>query len=231
MDCLFCDAAAIRYVRVLAAEEMIAQVDQVNRLHSLESFPVLMCSFQGIGEPSLLPQAILDVGAELLSRYRNLRLSIATLGSNLAAFRIWRDSSVPIANLQVSHSATTADQASQLIPRAPKLDRLLEELRLCALSRKFMTVKLNYLLIEGFNDSRADLDRLIGCFKESSVIVKISALNPTAASKKNQISPAHRERAQQFVEALQGEGIRAFLYGSFDDTTVSCGQLSALYVG
>jgi len=226
MKCKFCESASISYVRSLTVDEITSQVVQLVNQHDAPRFNEIMCACQGIGEPSLIAERVLESSAYLLSLDPRIRISIATLGTRLSAFRVWRESGIPIANLQISSSGTTAEQINWLTPRLPTLDELIYEAKLCVQCSNFMQVKFNHVLIRGFNDSPEDVQRLISFFRGTSIIVKIAALNPTFASKRNRLTPGTFERAQEICRELRANGVNSFVGGSFNNTNVSCGQLA-----
>jgi len=185
-----------------------------------------MCAYQGIGEPSLIAERVSESAAYLLTLDPRIEISIATLGTRVAAFKIWRESGIPIGNLQISSSGTTEEQINWLMPRQSTLKELLEEAKQCAQCSNFKKIKFNYLLIRGFNDSGEDVKRLISFFQGTTIIVKIGSLNSTLASKRAGLVPATFERAQEISRQLQANGISSFVGGPFNDTNVSCGQLA-----
>jgi len=226
MACKFCESASISYVRPLTVAEMVSQVTQLVEEHDLSVLPKIVCSFQGIGEPSLIPARVLEASMRLLDIDRRAAISIATTGACLDAFRLWRESGMPIDNLQISHSGATVEQVRWLMPGVPAATKLLAEASLCAQSPNVQKVKFNYILIQGFNDSDEDIRRLILFFKGSPVIVRISALNPTTASRHHGLLPGTLARSQEIVHELQSNGINSFVHGCFSSTDVSCGQLT-----
>jgi 23S rRNA (adenine2503-C2)-methyltransferase len=231
MGCAFCESASLPYVRQLTVDEMVSQVTQLVEKHDRPPFPKLVCSFQGIGEPSLMPDKILRASWQLLALDSRSAISVATMGVRPTAFEVWRESGLPFDNLQVSCSGTTEEQIRHLMPHSPGLDRLVEEALHCAELPQFPKVKLNYLLIRGFNDSDEDVERLVKRLKSSSLIAKISTLNPTQASRKKGLTPGSLARAQAICELLQSHGIDSYVYGAHGQTTISCGQLAFVETG
>ena len=225
MQCKFCASSFLTYIRPLTVEEMVAQV---KRLISEKDngFEKIVCSFQGIGETSLIPDVIMQASRRVLQLDPRCHISIATLGNRLEAFRIWCESEVPIDNLQVSCSGTTNEQIDWLMPGIDDIETLFSEVKQCTYAKNINKIKINYVLIRGFNDSQADLTRLITKFGGTSIIIKISALNQTFASQHNRLVSVSQEQAQRFSAALIANGVDSFLHGSFKETNISCGQLT-----
>jgi len=226
MSCKFCESASIQYKRDLNIYEMIAQVTYLVEEHDKHKFPKIICSFQGIGEPSLIPHRIIEASRHFISSDHRINISISTIGFRLNAFKLWRECEIPIDNLQISCSGTTSKQIKWLMPDLPNLNKLVNEAILCTESDNIQKVKFNYVLIKDFNDSNQDVERLITLFSGTPIIVKISALNPTIASKGYKIIPGSFRRAEEICCKLKFNKVASYVYGSFNSTFVSCGQLS-----
>jgi 23S rRNA (adenine2503-C2)-methyltransferase len=225
MGCTFCESSLIPYKRCLTVDEMVAQVASLVEKHDRPRFPQIMCSFQGIGEPSLVAEEVIEASERLLMLDDRFDISIATIGANLKAFRAWRESNVPIHNLQISSSGITDEQLKRIIPNSPGVVKLVDEAQKCFGSSNFHKVKFNYILLDRFNDSERDVEQIISFFRDTGIIVKISALNPTAASQRAGLCPGSLERAVEMCKELLDNNVDSFVYGSFNDTNVSCGQL------
>jgi 23S rRNA (adenine2503-C2)-methyltransferase len=226
MGCKFCESALIKYSRTLTTNEMIAQVAQLIKDRGDSQFPKITCSFQGIGEPSIIAEKVVEVGFSLLKIDERIAISIATIGECLSAFKLWRQSNLPIDNLQVSSGGTTEPQINYLMPRSSKIKQLIEEAKICTFSPNIEKVKFNYILVKDFNDSDKDIERLISLFKDSNIIVKISFLNPTIAASQHLLLPGSFERAKEISYELQSNGIDSFVFGAFNSMNISCGQLA-----
>ena len=114
MSCRFCAAADIHFRRQLSEEEIISQVRMILGIIDHRSFEKITCSFQGIGEPSMMPETIINVSKKLLLLDNRVAISIATTVANPSAIEKWGESGINIDNLQISCSSTTYDQAKHL---------------------------------------------------------------------------------------------------------------------
>jgi 23S rRNA (adenine2503-C2)-methyltransferase len=225
MDCQFCATSSQKYERQLTSEEIIEQVKLLIRNHDNKNIPEITCSFQGIGEPSLMAKEIIHVSKQLLKLDKRIILSIATMGNNLKAFDIWRNSNLPIFSLQLSCSGATNNKLKDIMPNSPKIELLVEELTKCTNTKNISKVKLNYILIKGYNDTIEDINNLIDIMKNKNIIVKISSLNNTTNTQGNNLNQSSKNEAIAIVEKLRENNILSYVYGTFNDTTISCGQL------
>lgn len=225
MDCQFCATSLQEFKRQLTPEEIIEQVKLLIKNHDHKNIPEITCSFQGIGEPSLMAKELIYVSKKLLKLDKRIILSIATMGNNLKAFEIWRNSKIHIFSLQVSCSGSTNDKLKSIMPNSPKIELLIDELIECTKIKNISKVKLNYILIKGYNDSEEDIDNLINITKNTNIIVKISSLNNTINTNENNLKQSSKNDAMKIVEKLKKNNIVSYVYGTFNDTTISCGQL------
>lgn len=225
MDCQFCATSSQKYERQLTPEEIIEQVKLLIENHDNKNIPEITCSFQGIGEPSLMAKEIISVSKQLLKLDNRIILSIATMGNNLKAFEIWRNSDIPIFSLQLSCSGATNNKLKNIMPNSPKIESLVRELIKCTRTKNISKVKLNYILIKGYNDTTEDINSLINIIKNTDIIVKISSLNNTVNTKDNDLKQSSKDEAIKIVEKLKDNSISSYVYGTFNDTTISCGQL------
>jgi 23S rRNA (adenine2503-C2)-methyltransferase len=225
MSCKFCASASFPFVRSLSRFEMVGQIEYMLKKHIFSKCCEIMCSFQGVGEPSLIPAEIINAWKTIKLIDNRCKLSISTIGSNLDAFKIWRNCNANISNLQISLGGSTNEQIDYIMPRKSSLQDLIQEARQLTSSSRVEQVKFNYILINNFNDGDDDLKRLVDLFINTSIIIKISYLNPTIASGKLALKSAPYEKAKKFCAELRRNGIDSFIYGAFDDISVSCGQL------
>lgn len=225
MKCKFCESASIAYRRTLKEGEMLSQVFMLVSEHD-KIFPKITCSFQGIGEPSLIPEKVLNVSNYLVNVSSRYEVSISTIGEKPAAFKIWRDHAVEIDSLQLSCSGTSESKVATIMPRSPSINKLIDEILLCSESPNINKTKFNYILINGFNDSSLDIETLVNYFRGTSVTVKISALNPTRSSTRYMLSETTYKHATEIKNKLIANDIDCYVYGAFNDIAVSCGQLT-----
>lgn len=225
MNCVFCESALIGYKKNLSLNEITDQFAYLIEKHDKPRFPRIVCSFQGIGEPSLIANTIIEAGHKLLRIDTRIFISISTIGANLNAFQLWRKSGLVINNLQVSCSAMTDEQKEVLMPNLPKIDNLISEAIACKQASNIRQVKINYILMDGVNDTDSDVQRLIHRFRGTGLIVKISALNKTTAATRKSLDSGSFRRAKEIQKELESNEIESYVYGSFAPTNISCGQL------
>ena len=152
LTCTFCATGAMRFGRNLTASEILDQA-----LHFRRRGPVNHAVYMGMGEPFLNVDEVLASARRLPELgITHRRTTISTVGWMPGLRRFVDEVEQPI---RLALSLHTADPAkrSALMPvndRYPLADVLAECLRYVALRRRKVFVE--YVLLAGVNDSRAD---------------------------------------------------------------------------
>lgn len=155
VGCVFCASGSRGLVRNLTLEEMHLQLEEGER----RGFHPSRVTLSGIGEPLHNGEAALSFIDSC--RRRNLPVSLTTTGSPLSALKEFLDA--PHNGLVISLHAAFARTHRLLVPHGPDyraLWRLLRERVPFLPRRKRRKIGINYLLIEGVNDSPRELSRL-----------------------------------------------------------------------
>lgn len=224
MGCRFCRTAQSGFTRNLKAFEIVDQILAVNRL--IEPEKITNIVFMGMGEPlanmNEVVHAIQRIIEMLKISKRKITLSTAGITPRIMAFA--RKS--PSVNFAFSLNATTDELRNGIMPINKKypLRTVLAVLKKYPLeSRRRLTIE--YVLIEGLNDSAEDAQRLVKILSGIRCKVNIIPLNPYEGSTMKK--PAE-DRILAFQKILMKSGIRAFIRESRGkDILAACGQLRA----
>jgi 23S rRNA (adenine2503-C2)-methyltransferase len=224
IGCKFCSATTGKYIRSLSSRELIDQFTSCLHHVKASSCSKIIAGFQGIGEPSMLADEVFYASHAILEQDERNVISISTTGANIQGIRHWREKCLPIAVLQFSLTSATGNPS--LMPNAGKIDELFDEIVLCSQSDHITSTTVNYILLEGINDSNACADILTQYFSDQSVDVRIASLNRTKSSDRYLLNQATADEAVRFADYLKSSGVSARVFGAFNDTNVSCGQLT-----
>jgi len=222
--CKFCSATTGRYIRSLYSRELIDQFTSCLHYVKVSACSKIIASFQGIGEPSMLADEVFDASHAILKQDGRNVISISTTGANIQGVRHWREQSLPIAVLQFSLTSATGNPS--LMPNAGKIDDLLDEIVTCSQSNHITTTTVNYILLKGLNDSHGSADILIQYFSNRSIDVRIASLNRTISSDRYLLNQGTADEAVCFADYLKRSSVSARVFGAFNDTNISCGQLT-----
>jgi 23S rRNA (adenine2503-C2)-methyltransferase len=220
LACVFCATGLMGFRRQLTAGEITAQVREV--VLRDPAHPPTNVVFMGMGEPLLNWEAV-DVALTILNAPEGLgigarHITLSTVGilPHLARFAARPEQF----RLAVSlHAPTTAARRALMpIERKYPLPDVL-----AALERFRRRVTLEYVLIEGKNDSEQQADELAALARPLGALVNLLPLHPGGAPG---LTPSPRARMLAFERRLRARGVEAVLRRSRGlDISAACGQL------
>ena len=225
MGCLICRTGRMRLVRNLTAGEIVAQLLETRR--QVPESRITNVVFMGMGEP--LANFDETVKAVRILTHPNgpqiswRRLTVSTVG---LAPRIRDLGSTVRVKLAVSVNAATDEQRDVIMPvnRKYPLAELIDALKEYPLPRRDR-ITVEYVLIDGFNDSDADARRLVRLLNPIRAKVNLIPLNDGVTKELRQPRP---ERVLRFQEILMSKSLVAIVRKSRGpDILAACGQLAS----
>ena len=220
LTCTFCATGAMRFGRNLTASEILDQA-----LHFRRIEPVNHAVYMGMGEPLLNYEAVVR-SARLLPDLgiTHRRTTISTVGWLPGLTRFVDEVDQPI-RLALSLHAADPAKRSELMPvndRYPLDDVLAECRRYVELRRRKVFVE--YVMLNGLNDSAADARALAAALDGRSFKVNLIPYNPTAGP----FDGSSREVIERFKQVLLRAGVPATVRLTRGrDIEAACGQLAA----
>lgn len=225
LDCIFCQTGRMGFFRNLGAHEILGQVLELRRRVPDELIRTNIV-FMGMGEP-------LHNAEELIRAIRILkdpwglnfgprRITVSTSGV-VPGIRKLLESGIEV-GLAISLNATTDVQRAKLMPRAARtpLRELLTAARDYAEKTK-RRVTLEYVLLEGENDSREDADRLARMTHGGPFKINVIPYNPGAVPT---LLRPNRERVDRFADWLYPLApVVTVRWSMGPDISAACGQL------
>lgn len=219
LTCTFCATGAMRFGRNLTASEIVDQA-----LHFRRREQVNHAVYMGMGEPFLNLDEVL-ASARLLPDIgiTHRRTTISTVGWMPGLRRFVDDVDAPI-RLALSVHAADPVKRSELMPvndRYPLEDVLAECHRYVALRRRKVFVE--YVMLEGVNDSPADARALASILDPKAFKVNLIPYNPTG-----RFDGSSRQAIESFKTVLERARIPATVRLTRGrDIEAACGQLAA----
>jgi 23S rRNA (adenine2503-C2)-methyltransferase len=236
MRCKFCRSTdpfefvpgkPVRMLRSLDSTEIADQA-----INAIETVPIpdnskgIVFSYMGMGEPFANISAVEESIVALGNAYPASRATISTVGFNSNRVRGLADKvsggefPIPV-KLHISLNGSSDEQRKQLMPYALPITQVVELAEEYA-DKTETTVKLNYVLVAGFNDSEEDVHRLAKLLADrQGVVLKLSDLNSDST---DLIVP--RDRADQFERQLNSLGVPTCRFTSNGrDINAGCGEL------
>lgn len=228
LNCAFCATGKNGFKRDLTAQEIVDQVLIFARELKASGARVDNVVFMGMGEPFLnwpaVKSAIEIINGEDGLNIGARSISISTCGLPEGIREL---SKFPLqVNLALSLHAPTDELRRELMPIANSygLDEIWNELKKY-LAIKGRKVMLEYMMIDGINDSVELADELTGLVRalpKGLAMVNLIPYNPTG-----DFQPSDKKQVELFRQRLQRNGIEAVVRESVGGQIAgACGQLA-----
>jgi 23S rRNA (adenine2503-C2)-methyltransferase len=225
--CGFCATGQMGIAKNLSAAEILDQVVLAGERMQAEGRRIRNIVFMGMGEPFHNESAVYEAVATLLApemfHHTPGRVLISTVGIPDAMVRCARR--FPEVNLALSLHSPRQDVRERLIPLAARYP--LDELR-AAVAKinhiQHQTVMIEYLMLQGVNDSLEDAGALAAWMNGLDVHVNLIPYNPIESAP--QLSTTERPQRDAFAAVLRSAGfITTIRYSLGADIAAACGQL------
>lgn len=222
MNCSFCATGKSGFERNLTVSEIVAQVRDTERIEKIKIHNLV---FMGMGEPFLnYDNVIKSIKIFNEEKFFNIgirRITLSTCGLIPEIYKLAQEDMDLV--LAVSLHSADDSKRSSVMPVNKKYP--LAELKEAIgeyINKTRRRVSLEYAMIKGFNDSPADLRKLISFCQNLMVHVNLIPVNETEEGYKKS------EKTELFAQELKKKGIEASIRqerGS--DIDAACGQLRA----
>lgn len=221
VGCVFCMSGRNGLIRQLGSAEIVAQVVLARRRRAVSKVV-----FMGMGEPAHNLDNVLEAIALLGSQgnigHKNLVLS--TVGDLRVFDRLGKEPVKPA--LALSLHSTDATLRAKLLPHAPQIaiEELVERAEVYARATAY-PVQYQWTLIEGVNDSDAEVERIVQLLSGKYAIMNFIPFNEVDGLDYRRPSP---ERIMLIIQGVKSRGILAKIRDSAgQEIEGACGQLRA----
>lgn len=225
LGCLFCRTGSLGFTRDLTTREIIGQLWEVQRQVRETGKRVTNVVFMGMGEPlfnldntiAVIRIMLDDLGFNLSNR----RVTVSTIGIPGKIDELGGQVAV---NLALSLHATTDAKRAALMPATKNwpLKELLAAIRRFPLPTR-KRVLLEYVLLDGVNDSSADARELVKIARSISAKVNLIPFNSFPGAP---FRPSGPKTTVAFQQVLWDHGMMAIIRKSRgDEHLAACGQL------
>lgn len=238
MGCIFCATTEpidvinpkLRFIRNLTCEEISQQIINVlkSKIGKRNISKPILLSYMGMGEPLLNYDNVVCSIKNISSTYKEVKqATIATLGILPSKIRKLANEKFNIkVKIQLSLHASTERLRKKIMPGSKSIRKALESMKYYS-KIKGEPVKINYMLINGINNSEKDARDLVKLLypNRDYFIVKLIVLNAFGKYK-----PSSENRFNKFRTILEDSGIKVIKFvGDGLDIKASCGQLRRYY--
>jgi 23S rRNA (adenine2503-C2)-methyltransferase len=221
VGCVFCMSGKNGLLRQLGSAEIVAQVVLARRRRAVSKVV-----FMGMGEPAHNLDNVLEA-IEVLGIQGNIghkNLVLSTVGDLRVFERLPLEKVKPA--LALSLHTTDAALRAKLLPQAPQIaiEELVERAETYARATAY-PVQYQWTLIEGVNDSDAEVARIAQLLSGKYAVINFIPFNPVDGLPYRRPSA---ERIAAMVQSLKQHGILAKIRDSAgQEIEGACGQLRA----
>lgn len=229
LDCVFCATATMGFHRNLSAGEI---VDQVMSAEQIAGRKITNVVYMGMGEPLLnydevmKSVGIISTGLKITAR----RITISTAGW-VPGIRRMADEKRRV-KLAISLHSLDERAREELMPLTKKhsLADLLDAARYYYAATK-QRITFEYILFDGWNDSDADVRRIVALLNSIPGKVNIIPFHSIAFSQPSSmpttLRPASPAAIDAFAAKLRAGHVTTFVRSSSgEDINAACGQLA-----
>jgi 23S rRNA (adenine2503-C2)-methyltransferase len=225
--CGFCATGQMGLSRNLTEAEILDQVYQANCQARAAGERIRNVVFMGMGEPfhneDVVCQAVEKLQRSEWFGLSPRRILVSTVGIPRAMIRFARR--FPLTGLALSLHSPHQQQRERLIPLARRYP--LEELRSALHEVQHLQrspLMIEYLMLDGMNDSDADADALADFVRGMHVHLNLIPYNQIAHQ--TELRPTPRDRRDRFANRLRERGYLVTIrYSLGSDIAAACGQL------
>lgn len=225
--CDFCATGKMGLLANLTPSEIVDQVVQAGQIVRDEGRQIRNVVLMGMGEPFHNERAVHDtldtLTAGELFNHPASRILISTVGIPAAMLRCAER--FPAVNLALSLHAVRQEAREEIIPLARKYS--IDELRSTILKLNAIqpsTVMVEYLMLDGLNDSPSDAEALVQFVEGLRVHVNLIPFNAIEGAP--HLRGSERETRYRFANYLKGAGVTTTIrYSMGADIMAACGQL------
>lgn len=227
--CAFCATGKLGFRQNLSAAEICDQVMQAAQVLHGEGRKVRNLVFMGMGEPfhneRSLHSAIEVLTAKDHFNFNFNRVLVSTVGVAEAMVRCVEK--FPRIGLALSLHSAVPETRLRLIPLAKKhsLEDIREAVK-AVTSKPDQQVMIEYTMLDGINDTEAELTALIDWLTGLPVHVNLIPYNRLPGV--DALSPSPKARIEAFAKSLKAAGFKVTIrYSLGADIAAACGTLAA----
>jgi 23S rRNA (adenine2503-C2)-methyltransferase len=210
VGCIFC-ASGSSYFGNLTSEDMISSIKNIIIKEKIPKEERVLISFMGSGEPLLNIEQIKKV-IYFFKEFPNVNFAISVSGIEIE--RIFLFNNEPNIKIQLSLHNPNNLERKQMIPYTEDLNKILG-----VLSKLNNEVEINYILLDGINDSKIHAEKLAGLANSFKFPLKINEYH------KIRDSIYESSKKGEFLKILQKNKTNYEMYSTDGaDIGGACGQ-------
>lgn len=231
--CKYCASSSIRSVTLLTPDIVFDVFSFIYDDNGLNHFENIEVSFLGIGDAYYTIDTILSVIPMIISKNNYIVFNVSSCywtKTSIAKIEKYRNY---IKTIQMTYLSFAIDTVRRIIPGLPPDFTEAQDVIHILNDSMFSRFRINYIMIKDLNDSDDDFLeflRIVSGYKEKT-IVRISKMNMTNAARSNQLQTPEIKELFKLDTILKHNGVNSYVFYSFQDDNMNCGQLITEKVG
>ncbi len=233
--CRYCASARIDGFYPMDARQMQLMFEQLYHENNLERIGDVLLSMTGMGD-IYFNQKNVFAFLDTLREYKNLSLTLSSnfWTASLLAKAAAVNDFLPIRYIQYTYVSDQQDIRESLIGILDSMEQkdFLDEYISFIKADSNSFYRINYIVIDGINDSTDNVDRFIRLVDgiKDKLTVRLSQLNETGATRENHLVPCNRMRLVEINERMKHEGLQSYIFYSENNDNMNCGQLVTEFI-
>ena len=230
IGCRYCASSLLNSWRPLNSKQIMLMFHHVLKCHASNAFSRLRIAFAGIGEGSLYRRTLAKTCQTIVSDIADATFMLTTVGRD-ASFISWTcdlAKAIPVDYLLISYLHYDKCKLKEMIPEAEQWPSKFEDIVSAIMASCSLQIRLNYVVIPGFNDAQEHplwlIHRLDGL--QGRVTIRISSLNETSGSRHAGLIPPKPQSLADLCKPFTETGFQAYCFASHRNDNMSCGQLA-----
>lgn len=226
--CKFCASSAIEEFQLLTADEMMELFEYIYDEMKLETNPYVLLTMTGMGDLYFNFDNVMEF-LQRVGRYRNIYITVSSCLWNVQMLKRMESLSdqLRIRNIQITYVSHDQETLEAVIPFYQKIfydfEALLEYIRHSAHDY----YRINYIMIRNINDSMDAFKQFQKMITPAghNIVVRISKLNETRATKRNDLYPTEVSALETLQRLLEKSCKKSYIFYANVNDNMNCGQL------
>ena len=228
--CSYCASSQIENLYKLTSQQLAELFDKIYVSKRLSSNRNVVLSLTGMGDIYFNQENVLEF-LKNIQAYNNLQVTCSSTfwNTDLLGKIVSLKDVIKIRYIQYTHISENKEIVKKLIQayRKQEISLGLDDYIEFILKNDESFFRINYIVIEGINDSKEQVDifiEKISSIKEK-VVVRISKLNETKATVKNALKPTNIDKLYKIKTQMESRGINCYTFYAEKNDNMNCGQL------
>jgi adenine C2-methylase RlmN of 23S rRNA A2503 and tRNA A37 len=229
IKCKYCATAGINSVRLLYVKELNELLSFLMTDTPFDFFKPVVISFTGSGDYSKTNKTVNEFCSQIHASDPRFLFTFSSSAWTAELLELVDAQTFAdrVMRIQITYISLDDEMVSQVIPSTNSIAKKINSIIAYIMSSDQQHYRVNYLLIQKVNDQAEHFQQFIHAWKmvRNKICVRISMLNKTNSARQNELNPTSLRNAEKLNSLLREEGFNSYLYYSFYDDRLNCGQL------